>query len=242
MTGTEIVTAALEDMGILGIGETAETAHATKGFSKLGQLLASWHTDGIEVPVVTWINFSLVAGTASYTIGESGTPDKDTTRPDSVRGAFIRDSSSTDHALTKMTEDEYRRYSSKGDSGRPTGFWYNDTVPNGTLYVVPTPNTVETIHLFCSSPMAEPASASADVIIPRGYDLGIVSNLVVELAPAFGLEVTNTQAVNVRNHRKAMKELTAKNKINPPRIYVTSVGQAYSIIEGGSAPEALLLE
>ena len=242
MTGTEVVTAALEDLGILEIGGTADTVHATKGFAKLGQLIGQWHTENIEVSIVTWINFALVAAQDSYTIGESGTPDKDTTRPEEVRGAFVRDGDGRDHALKKMSEDEYRRYSSKAISGRPSGYWYHNTVPNGTLYVVPVPNAVETIHLFTSGPMAEPATAGADVIIPRGYDLGLVSNLVVELAPAFGLDATQTQAINARNHRRALKELTAKKRMNPPRIYVTSVGQAYSIIEGGSAPEGLLLE
>lgn len=242
MTGTEIVTAALENLGILEIGGTADTVHATKGFAVLGQLIGGWPLEGIEVPTVTILSFDLVAAQGSYTIGTSGTPDKSASRPESVRGMYIRDSAGDDHQVAKMSEDEWRRFSSKSQTGRPSGYWYDDTVPNGTLYVTPIPSTAETAYLFCSSPMAEPASAAADVVIPRSYDLGIIANLLVELAPAFGLEVTATQGVNARNHRKAFKELTAMKRMNPPKIYVTSVGQAYSIIEGGSAPEALLLE
>lgn len=242
MTGTEILTEVLEDLGILSIGATADTYHAAKVFRRLGQLIGGWHTEGIEVPVVTIVTFNLVISQGSYTIGTSGTPDKNTTRPEDVRGAFIRDSSSTDHALKKMSEAEYMRYSSKSVAGRPSGYWYHNTVPNGTLYFAGLPNAVEAVHLFCSSSMAEPATVADNVVIPRGYCLPLISNLVVECAPAFGLEVSNTQAINARNHRKAVKELTARDRVNPPRLYVTSVGQAYSIIEGGSAPEALLLE
>lgn len=254
MTGTEIVTEVLEDLGILSIGGTPDTYHAAKGFRRLCQLLGTWHTEGIEVPAVTWISFALSSGKVTYTIGTSGTPDKNSARPESVRGAFIRDSSGIDHPLRKLSEREYMEISSKGDSellelepstgsgGRPSSFWYRNTVPNGTLHLGDIPTVSETIHLFCSGPMEEPAEVGSDVVIPRGYDLPLVSNLLVEMAPSFGLEVTNTQAVNARNHRKAVMELSAKHRMNPPRLYVTGSGGAYTLSEGAASGEGLLLE
>lgn len=254
MTGTEAITEALEDLGILEIGGTADSAHSAKGFRRLCQILGTWHTEGIEVPIVTWISFAISAGQVTYTIGEDGTPDKDTTRPESVRGAFIRDSAGIDHPMRKLSEQEYMLTRDKGDSdalelepaagsgGRPTTFWYRNTVPNGTLHLGGIPEISETIHLFCSGPMAEPAAVGSDVIIPRGYDLPLVSNLVVELAPSFGLEATQTQARNAYNHRKAVRELCARDRMTPPRLYVTGAGGTFTLSEGTASGEALLLE
>jgi hypothetical protein len=240
MTGTEIMRESFEDIQAVSVGGTIDAVDTTAAFRRLCQIIGNWHMAGIEVPVVLWASLSLAAAQGSYTIGEDGTPDKDTTRPDKIRGAFVRDSGDNDNALRRMTEAEYRSVSTKAEEGRPSGFWYHDTYPNGTLYVWPVPTATETMHIFYSAPMSEPASVAAEVLVPRGYDLPLVHQLSLELLPRYGLEPSQIQYKLAKDSKKQCIAMCARKKLNSPKLSIMASGRSVGIIQGGGTGEGLL--
>ena len=242
MTGTEILREVFEDIGVVGVGQTIPDTQATAAFRRLCQIIGHLSLAGITVPHVTWLQVPITSGNDSYTIGEDGTPTLDTTRPDRVRGGFIRTDAGTDEPLKILTAQEYESIENKSVDGRPTKIWYQDTYPNGTLYVWPVPTSSYVMHLFCSVPLAEPATAGAEVLIPRGYDLALVHQLALELMPRYGKEPTQLEYKLARDSKKACMALSARNKLNPPQLYITTAFAQYSLIEGGVAAGALLLE
>jgi len=74
MTVDDIIKAALEELGVVPIGEAAAitTEFKAKGLAKINAMLQDWAVEGMKLHALTTYPVTLVGGTASYTIGASG--------------------------------------------------------------------------------------------------------------------------------------------------------------------------
>jgi hypothetical protein len=190
-TVTQVIQAALRRIAVLDPGVTVDTNDTTTGLEAFQDLISELASEDMMIPSIAIESFDLVADQASYTIGEDGTPDKSTRRPEDIVGAYIRDSSDYDYPVDIVGEADYRQYRDKSLSGRPDKLWYNPTVPNGTIYLWQVPDTVETLYIQSYKPLTDPAQLSDeledDTLIPRNYHNYLKYALAVEIAPEYGI-------------------------------------------------------
>ncbi len=158
----------------------------------LNALLALWSAKGLMIPFLTDDNHTLSAGTASYTIGSSGTIN--TARPIKIVEAYIQDSASVDYPVeTNMTLDEYNRIADKSAQSRPTRLYYDPEYPLGKIYLDPNPDAAYELYISSLKQLPSFASISATMVLPAEYEKALSLSLAVDLAPE--LNVVLSQVV-----------------------------------------------
>ena len=193
----QIVDMALRRLAIAPGTEAPPAAYRTNGLQALQLLLAEWSGEGLSVPFVTQEAITMVASQHSYTVGENGSPDLNTVRPEKIDGAFVRDSNNYDYHVDVIGERAFTAIVAKDSAAsRPQVLWYNPTVPNGTAYVDPTPDSTDSLYIVHAAPMTEPATLGESALnttgVARNYHNALSWCLAEQMAPMFGKQVPRT--------------------------------------------------
>jgi hypothetical protein len=183
MIGTEVITAAFQELGIVVSGGSPNANDLAWGLGKMNRMLRSWSADGINLHYRAEESFSLVSGTPSYTIGSGATFD--TVRPATIEQAFIRDSSH-DYQMGVRPAAEYWTLTEKTTEDRPLKLYYDPAYPNGTIYLYYTPNSAYSMHIVSQKPLLTYASAATEIVLPGEYEDMMVLNLAIRLASRYG--------------------------------------------------------
>lgn len=219
-TVQNLIDAALRVLQIVPLADTPTSADRTNGLTVLQDLLAEWSDAGLLVPFTTWESITLVVDQDTYTVGENGSPSLNTVRPEKIDDAFFRDSSSYDYEVTVLGEDAYRAIIAKGSSSsRPQYLWYNPTVPNGTVYVHPAPDTTDSLYICGIKPFTEPSTLDDDILnttgIPRNYYNMVKWNLAMELASYFQMGPSQMIVARARETMAKVERLNASRRVQP---------------------------
>ena len=215
-TVRELIESSLRVIGALGSEETLNSDDLAKGFMVFQDMISELGGSSSVIPGTTSEAITLVAAQASYTVGENGSPDLNTIRPEHIFNAFVRDSSSYDYEVEMISEARYNAELSKATSGRPRCAWYNPTAPNGTLYVYPTPSEVESLYIVSRKPFSESTATTQELLddlgIPRNFHTALKWILAVELAEEYGKTPSqNTYARADRGMSKIVSLNVARN-------------------------------
>jgi len=89
-TVRQIVQKAYQKISVYASGETISADDMNDGLLSFQDMIAEWSGDAMLIPFETHESFPLVIGQSVYTIGEDGTPDFDTVRPDQIVNVFLR--------------------------------------------------------------------------------------------------------------------------------------------------------
>ena len=189
-TVRQIIDGALRRIGVYNPEETPLAADTTTALIALQDLLAEWSDAGLMVPFEVQETFNLAAGTASYTVGESGVPSLNTVRPEHIMGAFVRDSGGNDFDVKVIGRREYQLITPKNSSGRPEQVYVQYTAPNVTLIMVPVPAAIEAFYFYSRKNLTEPTTLIQDmlttVLVPRNYHTALIWNLALEITEEYG--------------------------------------------------------
>lgn len=187
MTGQDLVDRALRLCGI----RIATTTQQEDALDVLNQLLASWSAERLLVPAVVEEDFTLVAGTISYTIGSGGTFN--TTRPMRIATAYLRDSSSVDTDVDPtMSREDYALITDKSSRARPTRLYYAPEYPLGKIFFDAPPDAAYTFHAYSWKPLTAIATLGTTVSLPGEYEKVLVFSLAVDLAPEYSVALDAT--------------------------------------------------
>lgn len=188
----DIIQDALERLGIYAPGETMTDADASRGFIKLNDMLGQWGDDYLFVYQLVPTTFTLVIGTAQYTIGATGTPTISQPRPTKINsgpGAATATISAVTTLVNVVSAIEWQSIESiSPGNGTPGNLYYDPTYPNGTLNVSPTPNIGGTLTFQAWQPIRaftsldNPASSTN---YAAGAEETMKANLAIELKPFF---------------------------------------------------------
>lgn len=209
-----LIKGAMFEIGAIESGESPTPEENKDVLQKLNALLGRWGSQSILIPAATSENFSLVVGTANYTMGSGGTAS-------SVRAmkildtAFIRDSGNTDHRVRVISESEYNEISNKTTQSRPNRLYYDADNATGNIYFYPTPNAVETAYIESLKPLSEIALSgiTATFDLGREYEEAVQLNLAVRIAPMFGARVTPELLAFANEAYDDVVALNASNKV-----------------------------
>ena len=219
---TELIQAALRVLVALAAGETVNPDDTQTGLLVFQDLVAELSGENLFIPSTTSEDITLVSAQASYTVGEDGTPDLSTPRPDTIKRAFVRDSSNYDNVVDVISEREYNLIFDKTISERPRCLWYNPTTPNGTVNVWPVPSTAESLYIVSEKPITEATTINDDLRddlgIPRYYHNPLKWMLVEEIASEYGIEPSNTVLRRAREGKNKIISLNAANRVQPTRL------------------------
>lgn len=187
MTGRDAISAALRLIGVLAPGESLDATEATDGLASLNRMLGTWSNQKLLIPRVVREEFSLVAGTQSYTMGSGATFN--TTRPVGLEDATIEDQSSSpaiEYVLDVLTPKEWAAISVKETGNSiPSKIYLDPSSPDATVYLWPKPSSSLKVVLYSLKPITELA-LDDDIELPPGYEDAIVLCGARRLAPEYG--------------------------------------------------------
>lgn len=182
-TAGDLVRGALRLIGCIASGEAVEASEASEGLEALNEMLSSWRGESLFAYQRLEETFTLTPGVANYTIGPSGTFN--TTRPDDVLSAFVRDGD-LDYPLGRYdTRDEYDQIGLKTIQGIPESFFYDSAVPLGTLLLYYVPDKAYGIKISSYKQLQSFSGLTTAIVLPPGYNRAIRFNLALELAPEY---------------------------------------------------------
>lgn len=197
MTAATFITGALQDLGVLGAGETLPGEQATDCLTALNDLVDGIGTERLAMYQVLRTVKTLTADTASYTIGSGGSIAIQ--RPLWIEAAgLVLDTAATTPTETPIqvfTDQEWAAVSEKTlSSSLSTGIWYDFGFASGlgTIYPWPIPS-VSTTQLVLYTPQAAITSFTAlttDATFAPGARRMLRKRLAIELAPMFRATVT----------------------------------------------------
>lgn len=218
MIVSTLIKSAMRKASVLSSGETFAPGDAreAEALEALQVMLRSWAQKRILVFASIKESFSLIPTQSLYTWGVGG--NITTTRPHQVLGAFVRDSSAIDHPVGIISDGQYRNISSKATAGRPEYLFHHPLYPLSAIYVYPTPQDIEAMHLESMKPFTETSSFGtvADTIsFPENYQEPIIYNLAVRLAPEYGVQMSAEAVAIAKDSYDNLIILNSSSQVEP---------------------------
>ena len=178
LTRDDIITEALENIGVLAAGETAAADDVTSASRTLNILAKSLHADpGVRLRFIDQQTVSLVDGTGSYDLAA------DTLK---VLDVWLRINNEDTH-LDVISREEYDLEVAKTAEGQPQRVYIDYAPDTPKAYFLPVPEASYTAYVV-NERMVEDFDASADNpdYPVKATDM-LVTGLTWKLAPKFGL-------------------------------------------------------
>lgn len=173
------------------------------GMQALNLMLIDWALMPSGVYKVTRENFTLVDGTASYTIGPSATMN--TARPLKIQKAFTR-SSNIDYPIdVYYGVNEYAGETQKTLEARPTSLYMEQGTTTCTLLFYPTPDAAYDFHIWSFKGFTEYTSSSQSFGLGPQYEEPIKWNLALLLCEEMGKPVPQLIAARAADTLERLK-------------------------------------
>lgn len=197
VTRDQVIQGALRILGVVIEGQVPTTEQYTTGTEALNYLLKSWNRQGLNLWTMRMASIPLVSGTASYTLGSTGSVVMD--RPSKILNAYIRTSSGNDTPITLVTKAEYNMLGSKTSQGRPNQFHYDPYLNNGTILFYPVPNDSTLTAWFEYQAPISDITASTDVPeVPQEAYQALKWGLADQLSLEYGVDAQTRGEISTR--------------------------------------------
>lgn len=228
MTANDIIKAALRKLLIIPSGGTPTSNQYTDGLEVLNNLVESWSAQYNLVYEDTLEELTIPSGTQSITIGSAGTLV--TARPLKINIASLKDSSTEYGELDIYDERDYATFN-KSTVSLPSGVYYRNTYPNGTIYFNCTTDKEYTLVLTSLKELSTFPDGTTAVSLPPYYERAFKTNLTIELADEFGAGNRVTQAMVLLADES--KNAIIGKSVSPVEARIEiGAGRAYNINEG----------
>jgi hypothetical protein len=210
MTGRDLGTAALEELGIIAAGSqpTAEDADVVN--RRLARLLDAWNGKDWAVYADVIATYTLTGSLQPHTFGPTGATFTVTQRPEDITDANIVLSGSR-YPVSLHDAAWWMRVGTPAVTGRPTDGYYESSWPNGSLTLWPVPDAAYSLEMR-SRVLLSAYGLNTTFTLPPGYQRAIELSLAEEIAPVFEREVTPALKSAAR---EARADVFAKNDITP---------------------------
>lgn len=192
MTINQLLRTALRKLGVADLISDSSPEEYANALESANAMLKSWSSRGLITYHIVKENFPLVVGQAAYTIGTSG--NFNTSRPNELVGAFLRDANGTDYPLTIIDRDKYNRIPIKTISARPEELYYYPTAPLAVIYTNTEPDQVYTLYLDSLKPLAE-LVLDDTFTLPPEYEEALVYNLALRLSSEYQVRPSDVVAM-----------------------------------------------
>lgn len=184
VTANDIIKRAMQALGILGRTESPSAGESGDALIVFNAMLDSWSNgEDLMSFVVLERNFTLVVGTASYTIGTGATINQ--VRPGDISQAYIRDSIGNNFLMDIVPRDQWNQIGNRTVTSQiPDTLFYDPQYPFGVINIFPIPLLSYTLFFDSTQDQVDFASLTQALSMPPGYERAYVMNLAVELMGA----------------------------------------------------------
>lgn len=234
MTIGDLVTSTLEDLGIVGAGTDPSAEDSALALSRVNDWIDSLANERLTLYTVSRTTWTIVASTTSYSIGTSATVNvARPTGPSQIQSiGYIDTSADPDLEILlgrPLSEDAYAAIPQKAlTSALPQAWYYNPTLPTGTLkpWPVPTSTTLQGV-IYTPQPVSEFTALSDTLTLPPGYRKWVRAQLKIEVAPAFERPVTPEMRQEAREAKSGITRANQRDMdlILDPRALIGTARQ-----------------
>lgn len=208
VTARQIITKALQKVGVLTIAEAPSDEEANDALYQLNAMLSSWSNDMMLLSARSWENFTLSGGTGTYTIGTGQALN--TVRPMFIVQSYVR-SGQIDYNVTVITDENYNYIWDKQDTGIPVVVNYDNGYPVGKLRFDPIPDQNYSLFLLTEKPLTS-FTLDTDVILPPGWEDALIFNLGVRLSPDYAQPLTDALVALAKETKGAIRTAILRNR------------------------------
>lgn len=214
-TVNELITSSLRVIGAVASGEDAEPSEIQDALLTAKIMMDSWSNQGLLVPAYVHESFVFTGG-RTYTIGTGG--DINTNRPISINNVRIN-AGDRDVQVTIASMELWASIELKDNVVTyPDYVYYDNQFPLGKLRFSEIPTTGDTLKLVSLKMLADLPAISADMEFPPGYDRAIKYGLALELAPEYGVTVSNLIAAQFRDAISVLKRTNGQSRTGNLRV------------------------
>ena len=212
-TGTTLITDALTDIAVLGVGRGLTARDSALALRYLQELIDSAELDRRVIYTVLRSSYTLTANDGEYTIGPSGAFVQ--ARPIWLASATVqRAGEDMESPLHIMSRQEYLYYYDKTlTSEVPHSIFMEPTVTNATLFLLPIPTTAATLVVGTPTALTGFANLTSEYTFTPGYQEWLRLKLRNKLARPFGKPLTQDMKDEERMVWKAIERV---NDPGPP--------------------------
>lgn len=214
-TARDVITRSFKLIGAIGEGESPTAEAAQDALAAWNAMLSSWSLEANLVYGEARESFPLTEGVAAYTIGAGG--DFNTTRPERVLSAFIRDASNLDTPVTIIGAGAYGMISDKSVPTQPVRAYLDSGFPLRTFTFESLPTAGLTFHLITEKPLDQIPDLNTVLIFPPGYELAHWTNLALTVAPYFEIDPAPRVKGMAATSLRRIKTAIARTKDNTMR-------------------------
>lgn len=191
---------ALVEIGAYDVGEAPDADSIAIALARLQMQLQAWQAERITIGLNNRVTYTLTSGTSSITLGTSGTPDLVTERPIYFTGInYIVPGTSpaVETPMGRMDDDAYMNLSIKQlPNNLPTQWYYNQTVPNGTLIFWPVVQQSVQLALYLYQPyLSGTETLTDDLVGPPGWSEAMLYALALRLLTPFRVSPTDVPLI-----------------------------------------------
>lgn len=179
-------------LGLVAQNELPSTSELTTGLLAANDVLASWSPQILPVLPISLMSFALTGG-GSYTFGPGGSGS--TSRPVKIETLAVVASNGARAPVHMGTVEEWERIPDTTATGLFAAIgYYDNAYPTSKLYLNPRPNTGSTCEMQVYLPLAPFVNLTDPVDLAPGYTRALRFALAVDIAPEFGVPVSNELA------------------------------------------------
>lgn len=188
LTAGDIITEALELLGILSEGETASTAQNTSCLRTLGNIIKLRSAD-TQIYAQGEYTLDLVASTGTYSLGVSNVgyiPNK------ILNATLINTTDDSEIPLSPLTQEEWYALTDKTTESRPTQYYQkrNAVGVDMSLYLWPVPSdTTYDLKLWIQYPYRDVDAITDDVWFTQEWYLALAFELAYTLSFKYGVDM-----------------------------------------------------
>lgn len=224
-TALDIITDALQELGVVGAGDAVSPEDAALGLRRLNQIMQTWANTRLTFPALTEVSVTLTSA-QDYTIGPTG--GTVAVRPLKVNLAKARDSGGFEHEVGVINAAQWDEIAVKDVSGGPPLYvWYEATLINGTAHVYPKAPGY-TLVLDCQALLTSFASTTTTFTLPDGYEAALYLTLADSLASGYGKQLPPDTRRRMAGAVSAIK----RTNTEPLLLRVSDEGQDHQIERG----------
>ena len=186
-TGTQIMTEAMELLGVLEAGGTISTNDSTSVLRTLNNLIKLWSAD-TQIFAQGEYTLDLTASDGTYTLDTGNVGYI----PEKVISATIIDSTGLEIPLSPLTKEEWSALTNKTSTGTPTQYWQQRHVSGVGLDFFLWPEPVDTTYdakLWLQYKVRDVDAVGDDVWFAQEWYMALSYGLAYYIAPKFGISI-----------------------------------------------------
>lgn len=208
MTVLQLISDALEELGVIGPGDPLEDDDATIALRYFQMMVNTFQADRLMAYTVGRALFPLAVGQQTRTIGTGGNFNGD--RPVVVLhvGAIPVGQTYEIPVVPYVNREEWLKEPWKAQTDQyPSRYLYEPTYPLGTFTFWPVPTTAAQVAIAVPAALTTPVALLTDLAFPPGYYEAYHTNAVKRLAKPFKAILTPDQKDAAREAIGVVKRL-----------------------------------